>query len=216
MDQGGCHGDTKIWSREWKCSIFSLSAFPVAVSLMYAYVHLCVLSSNSLKMHHQGGKDFLTHLWALGPRGMKSHVQCFPQKLTSFWTRIPDLMHFQVFIACTCFYTYNKSPGEEHHSCCHSTCRWTHLVEHMHDLSAREQSLACSEWQGPSQSSSNPPDWAKELLLQQREYGKEVKQLKTEIASKWQNMTRKENMTRTSLSSNSIKHKHICITEKYS
>ena len=37
---------------------------------------------------------------------------------------------------------------------------------------------------GPSQSSSDPPDWAKELLLQQKEYRKELKRLKAELASK--------------------------------
>ena len=37
---------------------------------------------------------------------------------------------------------------------------------------------------GPSQSSNVPADWAKELLLQQREYRKELKRLKAELASK--------------------------------
>ena len=38
---------------------------------------------------------------------------------------------------------------------------------------------------GPPQSSNDPPDWAKEeLLLQQKEYGKQLKRLKAELASK--------------------------------
>ena len=47
-------------------------------------------------------------------------------------------------------------------------------MEHVHDRSAR----------GPSQSSDDPPSWVKELLLQQKEYGKELKRLKAELASK--------------------------------
>ena len=47
-------------------------------------------------------------------------------------------------------------------------------MDHVHDQAAR----------GPSQSSDDPPDWAKELLLQQKEYGKELKRLKAELASK--------------------------------
>ena len=47
-------------------------------------------------------------------------------------------------------------------------------MEHIHDQPAR----------GPSQSSDDSPDWAKELLLQQKEYGKELKRLKAELASK--------------------------------
>ena len=47
-------------------------------------------------------------------------------------------------------------------------------MEHIRDRSAR----------GPSQSSDDPPAWAKELLLQQKEYGKELKRLKAEFASK--------------------------------
>ena len=47
-------------------------------------------------------------------------------------------------------------------------------MEHVHDRTAG----------GPSQSSNDPPDWAKELLLQQMEYGKELKRLKVELTSK--------------------------------
>jgi len=37
---------------------------------------------------------------------------------------------------------------------------------------------------GLSQSSNDPPEWAKEMLLQQKEYGKELKRLKAEFVSK--------------------------------
>ena len=58
------------------------------------------------------------------------------------------------------------------------------VLEHIRDRTAR----------GPSQSSDDPLDWAKELLLQQKEYQKKLKRLKAELTSK---LTRRKN-TRTS------------------
>ena len=63
---------------------------------------------------------------------------------------------------------HNQSPKIERQSRSHSSRR------------SRSRSPAG----GPSQSSNDPPDWAKELLLQQKEYGKELKRLKAELASK--------------------------------
>ena len=63
---------------------------------------------------------------------------------------------------------HNQSPEIERRSRSHSSRR------------SRSRSPAG----GPSQSSNDPPDWAKELLLQQKEYGKELKRLKAELASK--------------------------------
>ena len=72
---------------------------------------------------------------------------------------------------------HNQSPEVERRSRSHSSRRSrsrSPVVEHVRDRTAR----------GPSQSSADPPDWAKELLSQQKEYGKELKRLKAELASK--------------------------------
>ena len=72
---------------------------------------------------------------------------------------------------------HNQSPEEERRSRSHSSRRSrsrSPVVEQVRDNAAR----------GASQSSNDPPDWAKELLLQQKEYGKELKRLKAELASK--------------------------------
>ena len=74
---------------------------------------------------------------------------------------------------------HNQSLGEEHRSRSHSSRRsrsWSPVavVERVRDRSAT----------GLSQSSNDPPEWAKELLLQQKEYGKELKRLKAELATK--------------------------------
>ena len=72
---------------------------------------------------------------------------------------------------------HNQSPEVERRSRSHSSRRSrsrSPVLEQVRDRSAR----------GPSQSSNDPPDWAKELLLQQKEYGKELKRLKGELASK--------------------------------
>ena len=65
-------------------------------------------------------------------------------------------------------WAHNQSPEIERRSCSHSSCR----------------SRSWSPAGGPSQSSNDPLDWAKELHLQQKEYGKELKRLKAELASK--------------------------------
>ena len=76
---------------------------------------------------------------------------------------------------------HNQSPEEECRSRSHSSRRSrsrspVHTVEYVPvcDQSAR----------GPSQSSNDPPAWAKELLFQQKEYGKKLKRLKAELALK--------------------------------
>ena len=74
-------------------------------------------------------------------------------------------------------WAHNRSLEEERRSRSHSSHHLrsqSPVVEHIHDQPAR----------GPSQSSDDSPDWAKELLLQQKEYGKELKRLKAELASK--------------------------------
>ena len=62
---------------------------------------------------------------------------------------------------------HNQNPEVERRSRSHSSRRSrsrSPVLEQVRDRSAR----------GPSQSSNDPPDWAKELLLQQKEYGKDL------------------------------------------
>ena len=59
---------------------------------------------------------------------------------------------------------HNQSLVKERWSRSHSP-----VVEKVHDQTARERSLNRSDQQGPSQSSNDPMDWAKELPLQQKE-----------------------------------------------
>ena len=62
---------------------------------------------------------------------------------------------------------HNQSPEVERRSRSHSSCRLrsrSPVVEQVRDRSAR----------GSSQSSNDPPDWAKELLLQQKNTGRNI------------------------------------------
>ena len=72
---------------------------------------------------------------------------------------------------------HNQSPEEECQSRSHSSRgsrSRNQVVKQVRDKTAR----------GPSQSSDDPLDWVKELLLQQKKYEKELKRLKAELASK--------------------------------
>lgn len=81
---------------------------------------------------------------------------------------------------------HNQSPEKEHQSRSHSSrhLRSRSPVLQVHDQTDREWSLDRSDQRGPLQSSNDTSDWAKELLLQQKVYGKELKRLKAELASK--------------------------------
>ena len=72
---------------------------------------------------------------------------------------------------------HTQSPEVERPTRSHSSRRSrirSPVVKQVCDRSAR----------GPSQSSNDLLVWAKELLLQQKEHGKELKQLKVELTSK--------------------------------
>ena len=97
----------------------------------------------------------------------------------------------------------NQSPEQEHQPCSRSSrCSqsWSPVVEHVHDQTTRERSLDRCDQQGSSQSSNDPPDCAKELLLEQKEYERSLKDWKRNLL---QNLIRLESMRRLNLNLNS-------------